>query len=160
VIVLTTHRKSASGSPRPLPTAPCGPPRPSFGSQDALPRSLTPVGGEIMSRWAALTNMDGYDPGTHALDMMGTWSALVQRLIPTSDAVRDACACLLDATAARLAGRDDALEKIGPGYARAVRSVRVTLEGGKDCKADVLIAVQILYNVEVSEFPPSSPCRH
>jgi len=104
-----------------------------------------------MVKWAALTNIDGYDPGTHAMDTVGAWSPFVQRLIPTSDAVRDACACLLDATEARLAGWQDVLEKLGPGYARAVRSVRVALDGGKDCKADVLIAVQMLYNVEASE---------
>lgn len=109
----------------------------------------------LLTRWTDMMYRDLGNVGNVAIDshrFFTHWTAYVPRYIGISPALDDAAKCYLDCRLAFVNPTDTNLLAVQTSKFKGINSVRLALEikGSRPEKGDVLIAVYLLYMVEVS----------
>lgn len=103
---------------------------------------------KLITRWSALT--ENY---IDQLDVYGGWSTCVTLYIGRSEAVDKAARCFMDGRQAMANPTTTNLKALRLSNADAIATIRKVLETNRSqsCKGDILLAIQLLYAVEVRQ---------
>jgi hypothetical protein len=109
----------------------------------------------LLGRWIAMMYRDLGDIGIAATDnhwCFSNWTINIPRYIGITPALDDAAKCYLDRKSAFADPTDATLLAVQTSKFKAFNSVRLALEteGSRSVKGNILLAVQMLYVVEVS----------
>jgi hypothetical protein len=93
----------------------------------------------------------------HFTGSYGAWTLLVGQYMEHSPALRNSAQCFIDCRRALSVPTDVNLAAVRSSNNDAIRSICAALDinSTRACSGDILIAVQILYVVEVSRFIPT-----
>lgn len=109
----------------------------------------------LLGRWIAMMYRDLGDIGIAAMDnhwCFSSWTIYIPRYIGITPALDDAAKCYLDCKLAFADPTDANLLAVQTSKFKAFNSVRLALEtkGSRPAKGNILLAVHLLYVVEVS----------
>jgi hypothetical protein len=109
----------------------------------------------LLARWTSMAYRDLGDTGIAAMDnfwCFRNWTIHIPRYIGTSLALDDAAKCYLDCKLALADPTNTNLLAVQTSNFKAVNSVRLALEtkGSRPVQVNIILAVHLLYMVEVS----------